>query len=203
MKKFKIFFGFFILLKTASFCFSAEPENFASQLRETLREASSVEQATAKIKADFILEKAELENRIKLMEAFNSKLSQDIGSLKNQIEKTEKIKSEKFSELKKYEVFEAGLKNILEKFNASAESDIYVCAKDFIFQNKKILERSKKLWVESKGELGVKKNRILHFGELFSVSENASPAFAKICDMVEGKIPYETLEIEIKGRGAK
>ncbi len=191
------------LLTIKLFVLSAFCADFnASELRETLKETSEVAEKTAKLKTDFGAEKFALETQEKLLLSLQEKLKSEIKNQKSEIlqkEKDSKIVQKHLSDFSELEAkISATNAEAFTCLNLKKDEskNAFKNAKEIISYLKQSLQDSKTLRIEIKN-----KERILCIGNVAKISEKSSANAKKACDMLEGKIPFDYISLELKGKG--
>ena len=180
----------------------AAQEIDAIKLREIMRETTAAHQDSAKLNADFRAQKERLEANIKLLETLKGKLATDISKEKNLLEEKKKRNAEALKELEQFAQFEKNLKSTIDAsglLKGKEFEDVY-SATHYIFASlRESLKMSEGLYVR-RDSMG---KRFLIFGSAAEFPEKNNPEVSKICDMLEGKIPFDFVRLRIHGKAAQ
>ena len=180
----------------------AAEEIDAIKLRETLRETTLAHEDTAKLKADFKAQKERLEANIKLLNSLKEKLSADIVKEKKLLEEKKNRNAEVLKELEQFARFEEKLGAILYAsplIKSGNFEDPYAAARDLFTKLRNAVKNSDTLYVTS----GASGKRILHLGSAATLVEENDPNVSRLCDMLEGKAPFDFVRIRINGKNAQ
>ena len=180
----------------------AAEEIDAIKLRETMREATAAHQDSAKLKENFRAQKERLEANIKLLDSLKEKLAADIAKEKKLLEEKKNRNAEILKELRQFKIFESILEGTLNNSDILKNKnfeDVYSATRDLIATQRELVKMSESLNVKR----GANGKRILIFGGIAELPEENDSEVSKVCDMLEGKIPFDFARIRIHGKAAQ